>query len=381
MTRLDVFDIRPGIDSHVNMKRIFSGVQPSGNLHLGNYLGAIKQWVEMQDKYESIFCVVDLHAITVKQNPKELREKILDIAKIYIAAGIDPKKSVIFQQSDISEHAEMAWILNTVARMSDLFRMTQFKDKAEIGWSFEQFSDALKNAGNNKKITAKERTDLYFKLHEISLSQYYKSGVGLFDYPVLMASDILLYNTDLVPVGEDQKQHVELCRDLAKRFNHQFGDTFKIPDVSIKKEGARIMGLDDPTKKMSKSANSPANFIALNDDPEKAVKKIMKAVTDTDALVKYDKENKPGISNLLDIYHLLTDEKIEAIEERYKGKGYGDFKKDLAEIVKNFLIDFQEKFNNISDDEVQKILDAGAKKIKPIAQETYSKVKKIMGIK
>lgn len=326
----------------MNKKRIFSGVQPSGNLHLGNYLGAIKQWVEMQDKYESIFCVVDLHAITVKQDPEELRKKIIEIAKIYLASGIDPKKSVIFQQSDISEHTEMAWVLNTVTRMSDLNKMTQFKDKG----------------GKNENI-----------------------GVGLFDYPVLMASDILLYNTDLVPVGEDQKQHVELCRDLAKRFNHQFGETFVVPEVSIKKEGARIMGLDDPTKKMSKSASSPANYIALNDDSEKAAKKIMKAVTDTDALVKYDKVNKPGISNLLDIYHLLTGEGIEVIENKYKGKGYGDFKKDLAEIVKNFLIEFQEKLNNISDEEVKNILDEGAKKIKPIAEETYSKVKKIMGIK
>ena len=324
------------------MKRIFSGVQPSGELHLGNYLGAIKQWVEMQDKYENIFCVVDLHAITVKQNPEELRKKIIDVAKIYIAAGINPDKSVIFQQSDISEHAELAWVLNTVTRMSDLNKMTQFKDKG----------------GENENI-----------------------GIGLFDYPVLMASDILLYNTDVVPVGEDQKQHVELCRDLAKRFNHQFGDTFKVPDVSVKKEGARIMGLDDPTKKMSKSASSSANYIALTDDPEKAAKKIMKAVTDTDSIVKYDKENKPGISNLLDIYHLLSDEKIESVEKKYEGKGYGDFKKDLAEIVKNFLIAFQERYNKISDDDIKTILDTGAQKIKPIASETYLRVKKIMGIK
>jgi len=326
----------------MNKKRIFSGIQPSGELHLGNYLGAIKQWVEMQDQYESIFCVVDLHAITVKQYPEELRKKIIEIAKIYIASGINPEKSVIFQQSDISEHSELAWILNTVTRMSDLNKMTQFKDKG----------------GENENI-----------------------GVGLFDYPVLMASDILLYNTDVVPVGEDQKQHVELARDLAKRFNHQFGETFKVPDVSIQKEGARIMGLDDPTQKMSKSATSVNNYIALTDDPAKAAKKIMKAVTDTEAIVKFDKENKPGISNLLNIYHLLTGEKIEEIEKKYKGKGYGDFKKDLAEIVKNFLVDFQNKYNSIDDDEVRKILDNGAKKLQPIATETYLRVKKIMGIK
>ncbi len=328
--------------TYMNKKRIFSGVQPSGELHIGNYLGAIKQWVEMQDEYESIFCVVDLHAITIKQDPEELRKKIIEIAKIYISAGIDPKKSVIFQQSDISEHSEVAWILNTITRMSDLNKMTQFKDKG----------------GEGENV-----------------------AVGLFDYPVLMAADILLYNTDVVPVGEDQKQHVELARDLAKRFNHQFGGTFRVPDVSIQKEGARIMGLDDPAKKMSKSASSELNYIALTDDPERAAKKIMKAVTDTEAVVKYDKENKPGISNLLNIYHLLSGEKITEIEDKYKGKGYGDFKKDLAEIVKNFLIDFQEKYNAISDEEVREILDTGAKKIKPIASETYLRVKKIMGIK
>ena len=206
-------------------------------------------------------------------------------------------------------------------------------------------------------------------------------GVGLFDYPVLMASDILLYNTDIVPVGEDQKQHVELTRDLAKRFNHQFGETFKVPDVSIKKEGARIMGLDDPSKKMSKSALSANNYIALTDNPEKAAKKIMKAVTDTDATVKYDKENKTGISNLLNIYHLLSGEEISELENKYKGRGYGDFKKDLAEVVKDFLIDFQKKYNDISDEDIRKVLDDGMNKIKPIATETYLRAKKIMGIK
>lgn len=349
----------------MSKKRIFSGVQPSGDLHLGNYLGAIKQWVEMQDEYDSIFCVVDLHAITVKQNPEELRRKIIEIAKIYIAAGIDPKKSVIFQQSDISEHTEMAWVLNTVTRMSDLYKMTQFKEKA----------GSMAHRDAEGKI--KSQTIIYKDIDIIRENV----GVGLFDYPVLMASDILLYDTDLVPVGEDQKQHVELARDLAKRFNHQFGETFVVPDVSIRKEGARIMGLDDPTKKMSKSANSPANFIALADDPEKAVKKIMKAVTDTEAVVKYDKENKAGISNLLSIFSLLSGEEIKSIEKKYKGRGYGDFKKDLALIVKNFLIDFQARYNQISDKDVQAILEAGAKKIKPIASETYLKVKKTMGLK
>jgi tryptophanyl-tRNA synthetase len=209
---------------------IFSGVQPTGNLHIGNYIGAISQWVAMQDQYQSIFCVVDYHAITVRQDPKAFSRQILDIAKVYLAAGIDPKKSIIFQQSDIKEHTELAWILNCAsARMSDLNKMTQFKDKA--GAKSENVS------------------------------------VGLFDYPVLMAADILLYDTDVVPVGDDQKQHVELARDIAKRFNHDFGQTFKIPEVVLRKEGARIMGLDDPMKKMSKSA-SPANYIALNDTIE-----------------------------------------------------------------------------------------------------------------
>lgn len=325
-----------------NKKIIFSGVQPSGNLHLGNYLGAIKNWVELQDKYKCLFCVVDYHAITVKQDPKELKKKIIEIAKIYLASGIDPKKSIIFQQSQISEHAELTWILNcTSARMSDLNKMTQFKDKA----------------GENTNVS-----------------------VGLFDYPVLMASDILLYNSDLVPTGEDQKQHIELTRTIAKRFNNEYTNVFKIPEAVIKKEGARIMGLDDASKKMSKSARSEANFIGLLDDPEKARKKIMKAVTDSEALVKYDIEKKPAVSNLLTIYSLLSDYSVKDLEDMYKGKGYGDFKKDLAEIVVKFLIDFQNKYNNITDEEVKKILERGFKELKPIANITLNNVKQKIGL-
>lgn len=323
-------------------KTIFSGVQPSGDLHLGNYLGAIRQWVEMQNEYDCIFCVVDYHAITVKQEPEILRKKILEIAKIYIAAGINPEKSVIFQQSSVSAHTELAWILNCAARISDLNKMTQFKDK--VGKSQENVS------------------------------------VGLYDYPVLMAADILLYNTDVVPVGEDQVQHVELARDLAKRFNHQFGETFKIPEVKIKKEGARIMGLDNPEKKMSKSASSSANYIALLDDPETAMKKITRAVTDSGSEIKFNKENKPAISNLLTIYSLLAGLPIKDLEKKYAGKGYGDFKKDLAEIVKMFLVDFQKKFNAIGDDDVKEILRVGAEKIRPIANETLGKVKEKIGV-
>ena len=324
-------------------KTIFSGVQPSGNLHIGNYLGAISQWVEMQKNNNCIFCVVDYHAITVKQNPGELQKKIIEIAKIYLAAGINPEKSVIFQQSDIMAHTELAWILNcTAARISDLKKMTQFKDKA----------------GDNQENVS----------------------VGLYDYPVLMAADILLYNTDLVPVGDDQVQHVELTRTLARRFNKQYSEIFRIPEFVIRKEGARIMGLDDPTKKMSKSTKSENSYISLTDRPEVAVKKIMKATTDSEGVVKYDLEKKPGVSNLLTIYSLLGKISIKDLEKRYKGKGYGDLKKDLAEVVKIFLIDFQEKYNKINDAEVHEILIKGAEKVGLVAEDTMNRVKNAIGI-
>ncbi len=319
-----------------NKKTIFSGVQPSGNLHLGNYLGAIKQWVDLQNEYNCIFCVVDYHAITVPQNPKTLAEKTIEIAKLYIASGIDPKKSIIFKQSDIKEHTELAWILNcTCARMSDLNKMTQFKDKA----------------GENENV-----------------------GVGLFDYPVLMAADILLYDTDIVPVGFDQSQHVELSRTLARRFNDKFGETLKIPELRIKKEGARIVGLDDPTKKMSKSASSEANYIALLDEPQKATKKIMKATTDSDGIIKYNFNKKPGISNLLTIYSLLENIEIKELENKYKNSGYGDFKKDLSEVVENFLTDFQKRYNTITNNKIEKIFTRNKKSLQ---RQTLSKIKEI----
>lgn len=324
-----------------NKKRVFSGVQPSGNLHIGNYLGAITKWVEIQAEYDSVFCVVDYHAITVKQDPKELRKKIIEIAKIYLASGIDPKRTIVFQQSAVTAHTELAWILNCVARIADLYKMTQFKDKA---------------GGHQENVS-----------------------VGLFDYPVLMAADILLYNTDAVPVGDDQSQHVELTRELARRFNKQFGPTFKVPELIIRKEGARIMGLDDPAKKMSKSAGSAYNYIALTDKPEEGAKKIMKAVTDSGKDVIFDPQKKPAIANLLVIYSLLANESIKNLEKKYQGKGYGDFKKDLAEIVKQFLIDFQAKLNNISDDEVRKILKNGADRARVIADETLKRVKEKIG--
>jgi tryptophanyl-tRNA synthetase len=323
-------------------KVVFSGIQPSGNLHLGNYLGAISQWVKMQEEYKCIFCVVDYHAITVKQNPKILKKRIFDIVKVYLASGIDPKLSNIFQQSDVSAHTELAWILNSVARNSDLDKMTQYKEKA----------------GKNKESVS----------------------VGLFDYPVLMASDILLYNTDVVPVGDDQLQHVELTRELGKRFNKQFGLTFKIPEAKILKEGARIMGLDDPLKKMSKSAASAYNYISLLDKPEDAAKKIMKAVTDSGCDIIYDKQKKQAIANLLTIYSLLANIVIKDLEKKYSSSGYGQFKKDLAEVVSKWLKDFQYKYNSISDHEARNILKGGADNIKPIAEETLTRAKERLGI-
>lgn len=324
-----------------NQKIVFSGIQPSGNLHIGNYIGAISQWIEMQKKYNCIFCIVDYHAITVKQDPAILSKKIIEIAKIYIASGIDTQKSFIFKQSDISEHAELAWILNcTSARINDLNKMTQFKDKA----------------GQNNV------------------------SVGLYDYPVLMAADILLHETDFVPVGDDQVQHVELCRVLAKRFNNQFGQTFKIPELIIKKYGARIMGLDNPNIKMSKSAVSPANYIAMTDKPEMAVKKIMRAVTDSGNEIKFDKINKPAISNLLIIYSLLSNQSIEHLEKQYRNKNYSNFKSDLANVVSEFLKQFQKKYSNITDKEVGNILEKSAKALKPNTNVMLKKVKEKIGV-
>jgi tryptophanyl-tRNA synthetase len=372
-------------------KTIFSGIKPSGNLHLGNYLGAIKQWVAMQENNNCIFCVVDYHAITVEQNPKELAERTLEIAKIYLAAGIDPKKSIIFRQSDIKEHTELAWILNcTTARMSDLENMTQYKDKAKISsedenrfkktveLSFdEKNSNRIYNATEEEKLKNEETERI------LSVAAYDKRrnvSVGLFDYPVLMAADILLYDTDVVPVGEDQVQHVELTRDLAKRFNNKFGETFRIPKAETLKEGARIMGLENPLKKMSKSEGGDANCIYLLDDPEKAAKKIMRATTDSGSGIKFDKENKPGVSNLLNIYSLLTARKISDIEAEFANSGYGEFKVKLAELVKSFLTEFQKRYYNINTNAVKKILRKGGDKLRKISLKKIKGVKNKVGI-
>lgn len=324
-------------------KRIFSGIQPSGNLHLGNYLGAIKNWVELQDKYECIFCVVDMHAITVPQNPEQLRKKTLEVAKIYLAAGIDPKKSQIFVQSHIPEHAELMWVLNTITKTGELARMTQFKDKTKVSDNF---------VGN--------------------------IPLGLFNYPVLMAADILLYDTDVVPVGEDQLQHIELTRALAKRFNQKFSETFKIPESFVRKQGMRVMGLDDPTKKMSKSAKSEYNYISLLDTKDMIERKIKKAVTDSGSEIVY-RDDKPALKNLINIYSLLSGKDIKKIENDFKRRGYKEFKEDLARVVVGFLQPFQAKFNGISDKKVLDILQSSAKKLQPIARKKMDEVKEKVG--
>lgn len=322
-------------------QRIFSGIQPSGNLHLGNYLGAIKNWVKLQDDYDSIFCVVDMHAITVPQNPEELKKKTIEVAKIYLASGIDPEKCSLFIQSHISEHAELCWILNTIIKIPELERMTQFKDKS---------------------------------------GKLDKSGIdaGLMNYPVLMAADILLYNTNLVPVGKDQLQHIEITRTLANRFNKRFGDTFVIPEPYTTKESANIMGLDDPSKKMSKSAKSDYNYIALNDSEEDIRRKIKKAVTDSGSEIVYS-EDKPALINLINIYSLLSYKSAKDIEKQYKGKGYAEFKADLAEVVIKFLKPFQKKMKEYDDEKVLEILREGAKKVRPIAKRKLDEIKDKIG--
>ena len=324
------------------MKRVFSGVQPTGNIHLGNYLGALKQFVELQDDHECIYCIVDMHAITVPQDPKQLREHILDVAALYLAVGVDPKKSIVFVQSDVPGHAELSWVLTCNSYTGELSRMTQFKDKSK-----------------NKE----------------------SAPTGLFSYPVLMAADILLYDTDIVPVGNDQKQHIELCRDIATRINNKYKKTFVVPDGRFLKEGARIMALDDPTKKMSKSAENVHSRISLLDEPSKIKKSIMKATTDSDGVVKFDMQNKPGISNLLNIYSVLSGMSIPELESKYEGKGYGDFKKDLVQVVVEALAPIKARYEEIRhSDELIEILKDGAKRADAIAQQTMKRVKENFGL-
>ena len=317
-------------------KRIFSGAQPTGNVHLGNYLGALRNWVKLQHEYESFFCIVNLHAITIPQDPKLLEGKTRELARIYVAVGIDPNVSTIFVQSDVPEHAELTWVLNCVARMGELERMTQFKDKAR-------------------------------KQQEENVS------VGLFDYPVLMASDILLYQTDLVPVGDDQKQHLELTRDIAIRFNRDYGQTFKVPDPYIPKVGARIMSLSDPSKKMSKSDDDPNGCVMLMDDAETIQRKFKRAVTDSGTEIRFDPE-RPAITNLLEIFHLITGHSTEQVEERFAGKGYAQLKGDLAEVTVEFLRPIQQSLREISDERLDEILTLGRDKARNIAKATLNEV-------
>ena len=322
-------------------KRIFSGAQPTGNVHLGNYLGALRNWVALQNEYEAFYCIVNLHAITVPQDPKLLAEKTRDLARIYLAVGIDPTVSTIFVQSDVPQHAELTWALNCVARMSELERMTQYKDKSRR---------------QEENVT-----------------------VGLFDYPVLMASDILLYQTDLVPVGDDQKQHLELTRDLAIRFNRDYGDTFRIPEPYIPKVGARIMSLSDPTKKMSKSDDDPNGCILLMDDADTIQRKFKRAVTDSGTDIKFD-QSRPAINNLLEIYHLMTGKTQAEVEDHFSGQGYAYLKGQLAEATIEFLLPIQQRVREITDDRLRDILRIGREKAEAIASITLKQAFSNLGL-
>ena len=322
-------------------KRIFSGAQPTGNVHLGNYLGALRNWVALQHEYESFFCIVNLHAITLPQDPKLLAQKTRELARIYLAVGIDPKVSTVFIQSDVPQHAELTWVLNCIARMSELERMTQFKDKAR--------------------------------------KQEENVGVGIFDYPVLMAADILLYHTDLVPVGHDQKQHLELTRDLAIRFNRDYGETFRIPDPYIPKVGARIMSLSDPTKKMSKSDDDPGGCIMLLDDADTIQRKFKRAVTDSGTEIRFD-DSRPAITNLLTIYQLITGKQAAEVEAHFNSQGYAQLKTQLAEVVIEFLRPIQRTVSEITDEELNNILKFGRDRAAQIADATLKDVFKKVGI-
>lgn len=324
------------------MSVIFSGIQPSGTLTLGNYLGAMKQFVQLQHEHHCYFCIVDHHAITVPQEPKVLKDNIRSLAALYIASGIDPEKATLFIQSEVSAHTELGWIVQSLTYMGELERMTQFKDKSE---------------GRSAVSSA------------------------LFTYPALMASDILLYNTNIVPVGDDQTQHLELTRDVAERFNNRFGETLVIPEIKIPTVGARIMSLQDPTKKMSKSDENVRGFISMLDTPKQIEKKIKSAVTDSDGVIKFDKENKPGISNLLSIYASCTEQSIDSVEKHFENKRYGDLKAEVSEVVLNTLIPIQEKYEAlIKSTELDDILTNGAEKANVVAGKTLANVKQKMGI-
>ena len=324
------------------MKRVFSGVQPTGNIHIGNYLGALKQFVELQEDHECIYCIVDEHAITLPQDPEELRKHILDVAALYLAIGIDPKKSIIFVQSQVSQHAELGWILCCSSYTGELSRMTQFKAKS----------------GGKESV-----------------------GTGLLVYPVLMAADILLYDTDIVPVGNDQKQHIELTRDIAIRVNNKYGETFVVPDGRFMKEGARIMALDDPTAKMSKSAQNEHSRISLLDEDSKIKKSIMRATTDSDGELRFDPEEKPGVSNLLNIYSAFSGTSVDEILASQNWRGYGDLKKELVAVTQEALAPIRKNFEEIRySDELIKVLEDGAERASAIAEPVMQRVRDKFGL-
>jgi tryptophanyl-tRNA synthetase len=322
-------------------RRVFSGIQPSGAVTIGNYLGAIKRWVQQQHQHQSIHSIVNLHAMTMPYEADDLRQRTLDLAAVLIACGIDPEKAILFAQGDVPEHTELTWVLATQTMFGELNRMTQFKDKGR---------------GDER------------------------AGAGLFFYPVLMAADILLYDTDSVPVGEDQRQHLELTRDVAERFNATFGETFKVPVADIQPEGARIMSLDDPTKKMSKSG-APGSYIAFQDSPDEIRRKVMRAVTDSGSDV-VAAPDKPALTNLLTIYSLLADTPIGELEERYRGAGYGQFKADLAEVVVETLAPIQQRLSELSADpgELRRILERGRDRAREIATPKMQRVREVTGI-
>ncbi|GEN45644.1 tryptophan--tRNA ligase [Alkalibacillus haloalkaliphilus] len=324
------------------MSTIFSGIQPSGSLTIGNYLGALRRFPKLQDDYNCYFCIVDEHAITVPQDRLKLRNQIRSLAALYLAVGIDPKKSTLFIQSEVPAHTQMAWILQCVAYVGELERMTQYKDKS---------------AG--------------------------KDGVsaGLLTYPPLMAADILLYSTNVVPVGEDQKQHIELTRNLAERFNNKYNDILTVPEPHIPEQGARIMSLQEPTSKMSKSDENQKATIYILDEPKQIEKKIKSAVTDSEGVVEYDKENKPGITNLLNIYSGFSGESVEEITQKYEGKGYGEFKQDLAHVVIDGLEPIQKRYYELYESEkLDTILDEGSDHASFVANKMLKKAKKAMGL-
>ena len=325
-------------------KRIFSGVQPSGNLTIGNYLGAIRNWIPMQDEFECLYCVVDLHTLTVRQNPAELRQRSLNLLALYMACGLDPQKCILFLQSHVSAHSELAWILNCYTYMGELNRMTQFKDKS------------AKHADN--------------------------INAGLFTYPVLMAADILLYQTELVPIGQDQKQHLEIARDIAERFNNVYGDTFTIPEPYIPEIGAKIMSLQEPEKKMSKSDENENAYVFILDKEDAILRKFKRAVTDSEREIRYDEVNKPGVSNLISIYSAVTGKTFSDIEKEFDGRSYGDLKEVVGQSVAEMLRPVQQKYNDLTanKDYLNSILKENSEKAAYMARKTLSKVQRKIGL-